>query len=274
MGRDGIDYNGTVHWDRRNLTRIPVKFRKVNGYFGVSQNQLTTLENAPVEVGASFICNNNRLTSLEHAPGHVGDDVHCNNNRLTSLEHAPGHVGGNFYCYDNHLPLDTKKPAGVKGEFVLGPQEPVGVHGAAEPAQNKLRDIDYVARMFENDFGPGLLDAPEPWRVHPISFGKSFAIDVTNKETQQRLLFEHISERDGMPHAKFQVWANRRGDSVTHFIDNEHWHGHAIKLRVIDVPNQHSNRKAYQTLVALAHIFLKLTPKLLEHELTSHGSVS
>ena len=308
MGKDGIDYDGSVSWSGRNLTRIPVRFRsvtgdfycnnnhlttlehapaRVGGYFSCYENHMTTLEHAPghvggcfycnnnhlttlagapAHVGGDFSCNNNRLTTLEHAPGHVGGGFYCSQNRLTSLEHAPGHVGGYFYCYHNHLPRGTKKPVGVKGRFYLGVQTPAPVHGAAEPTQSKLRDIDYVARMFEEDYGPGLLEAPEPWRVHPLRFGKTFAIDITNKETRQRLLFAHINDREDEPHARFQVWTNRNDNTATHYIDNERWRGHAVKLRVINIPNYHSSRKAYQTLVALAHAFLQLAPKLLSQE--------
>ena len=266
LGKDGIDYDGAVDWSNKNLTRIPVRFRKVTGYFSCSSSRLTTLAGAPGHVGGNFNCSYNRLTTLEHAPGHVGGGFSCYENHLTGLEHAPKHVVGYFSCYHNHLPLDTKKPVGVNGEFFLGPQTPAPVHGAAEPTQSRLRDIDYVARMFEEDYGPDLLEAPEPWRVHPLRFGKTFAIDITNKETRQRLLFAHINDREDEPHARFQVWTNRNDNTATHYIDNEHWSGHAVKLRVINIHNHHSNKTAYQTLAALARTFLKLTPKLLEQE--------
>ena len=133
MGRDGIDYGGSVNWSSKKLSRIPVRFRKVTGYFSCSQNRLTTLEHAPGHVGGDFSCYENHLTGLEHAPGHVGGDFYCYNNHLTTLEHAPGHVGGDFYCYHNHLPPGTKKPVGVKGRFYFGIQTPAPVHGAVEP---------------------------------------------------------------------------------------------------------------------------------------------
>jgi len=167
MGKDGIDYDGIVNWSNKNLTRIPVRFRKVTGYFSCSHNHLTTLagapghvgrdfycyhnhltnlEHAPGHVGVDFVCSHNHLTNLEHAPGHVGGDFYCSQNRLTTLAGAPDHVGGGFYCSDNNLPRGTKKPVGVKGEFVLGQQTPAPVHGAAEPT---LTLIQQLHRIYE-----------------------------------------------------------------------------------------------------------------------------
>lgn len=165
IGKDGIDYDGDVVWERENLSKIPVKFRNVTGSFYCSGNKLTSLENAPVRVDGGFYCRHNLLTSLEHAPAHVGGTFHCSDNRLTTLAHAPGHVGGDVYCRHNHLtsldhapkyiggsfyctynrlPSDTKKPDGVHGKFVLGRQRGLQVRGAAEPSQPPLRFRAYV----------------------------------------------------------------------------------------------------------------------------------
>jgi hypothetical protein len=135
MGRDGIDYAGSVCWELKNLTRIPIRFRKVTGTFSCALNKLTSLENAPVHVELNFSCSWNQLTSLKHAPAYVGLDFSCNQNRLASLEHAPTRVGGGFYCSDNNLPPDTKKPVGVHGKFVFGDQT-APVQGAVEPEQS------------------------------------------------------------------------------------------------------------------------------------------
>ena len=75
-----IDVDGDVYLYRKGLTKIPLKFRKVSGYFD---------------------CHDNRLTSLEGAPTSVGGDFNCNYNQITSLEGAPLSVGGNFYCKNN-----------------------------------------------------------------------------------------------------------------------------------------------------------------------------
>lgn len=133
MGKDGIDYDGGVDWEGKNLTRIPVKFRRVTGSFDCANNNLASLENAPVWVGGGFDCADNNLTTLTHAPEHVVGFFRCAGNLLTTLVHAPKHVGGVFYCGRNHLPESTEKPTGARGRFELGKQTPAPVHGAAEP---------------------------------------------------------------------------------------------------------------------------------------------
>ena len=79
-----------------------VRFGDVGGYFRCSENQLTSLDGAPQEVG-NFYCHNNQLTTLEGAPQKVGVDFICSNNQLTSLEGAPQKVGVGFNCSNNQL---------------------------------------------------------------------------------------------------------------------------------------------------------------------------
>ena len=140
LGKDGIDYDSTVNWKSKNLTRIPVRFRSVTGYFN---------------------CSHNRLTTLEHAPGRVGGDFYCYNNHLTTLAGAPGRVGRDFYCFNNHLPPGTKKPVGVRGRFVLGQQTPARVHGAAEPNNTPTMcvvDIWVLPSITGTEFSRNLLN--------------------------------------------------------------------------------------------------------------------
>ena len=73
---------------------IPFK----NGDINCSNQNLTSLEGAPEEVGGSFYCYDNELTSLEGAPRIVGGDFSCSDNKLTSLKGAPEKVGGRFWC--------------------------------------------------------------------------------------------------------------------------------------------------------------------------------
>src|SRR5574344_1666499 len=96
-----VDVKGDVNLNRKNLTKIPFKFRNVSGYFSCGDNQLTSLEGAPNTVGRWFNCTNNQLTSLEGAPSSVGSNFYCSDNQLTSLEGAPSSVGGDFDCTSN-----------------------------------------------------------------------------------------------------------------------------------------------------------------------------
>ena len=63
-----IDVDGDVDLDNKRLTKLPLRFGRVTGYFFCYSNQLTTLEGSPREVGGKFDCSYNQLTSLECVP--------------------------------------------------------------------------------------------------------------------------------------------------------------------------------------------------------------
>lgn len=67
---------------------IPFPFGKVSGSFSCNDCRLTSLENAPVEVGDIFFCSGNKLESLKGAPKKVGIRFECEGNpgRFTSKE--------------------------------------------------------------------------------------------------------------------------------------------------------------------------------------------
>lgn len=79
-----IDVYDSVYLDRRNLDRIPIKFNKVSGSFDCSNNNITSLENAPNECFRIF-CNENKLTSLEGCPK-VCSFIAVHYNPLETLE--------------------------------------------------------------------------------------------------------------------------------------------------------------------------------------------
>jgi len=130
---DGIvDVEGDVNLFEMDLTKIPIKFGVVTGFFDCSHNQLTNLQGAPEEVGGSFYCSYNQLTSLQGAPEKVGGDFIGPHNQLTSLRGCPEEVGGSFYCNDNpvefteediELAKQGKAPLGLPLSFVLMKQK-------------------------------------------------------------------------------------------------------------------------------------------------------
>ena len=63
-----IDVNDTVNLSDKGLTKLPLKFNKVNGGFYCDYNKLATLEGSPKEVNGDFYCYKNKLTSFEFAP--------------------------------------------------------------------------------------------------------------------------------------------------------------------------------------------------------------
>ena len=120
-----VDVDGNVNLDIQILsfrglpvlTKLPLKFGHVSGYFYCHCNQLTSLEGAPQSVGRDFNCGSNQLTSLEGGPQLVGGDFRCHNNKLTSLEGGPKSVVGNFYSRGNQLRSLEGGPQFVGGGF-------------------------------------------------------------------------------------------------------------------------------------------------------------
>ncbi len=104
------------------LTRLP-RFKSINISFVCKNNQLTSLEGAPREVGGDFNCSNNNLTSLEGSPREVGEDFSCSNNNLTSLEGSPREVGEDFSCKNNpgnFTEEDVRAVSNVSGTIYAG----------------------------------------------------------------------------------------------------------------------------------------------------------
>ena len=81
-----IDVEDSVYLFNMNLDKLPLKFNKVGGYFGCSNNNLTSLEGCPKEVGDTFYCSSNKLTSLQYSPEIVNGRFYCGDNPLESLE--------------------------------------------------------------------------------------------------------------------------------------------------------------------------------------------
>ena len=113
-----VDVDGCFDCYEQGLSDFKgVRFGVVEGRFSCDDNQLTSLEGAPREVGGSFSCGYNRLTSLEGAPRKVRGDFYCGSNLLTSLEGAPREVGRRFDCYNNRLTSLVGAPRKVGRDF-------------------------------------------------------------------------------------------------------------------------------------------------------------
>ena len=59
-----VDVDSNVNINNRNLTKIPIKFNKVSGYFFCHNNKLTSLVGCPTNVNGDFYCHNNKLTNI------------------------------------------------------------------------------------------------------------------------------------------------------------------------------------------------------------------
>lgn len=111
-----FDVNGGISLIGMGLKKIPFKFNKVSGFFDCSDNELTSLENCPIEVGGDFYCRQNKLKDLIGSPKKVGGNFHCENTGLTSLEGSPERVYS-FYCDDNKLTSLEGCPIIIDDEF-------------------------------------------------------------------------------------------------------------------------------------------------------------
>jgi hypothetical protein len=136
-----IDVNGGVDLNNMRISKLPIKFRNVSGYFYCSHNQLTSLEGAPKYVGGSFYCADNQLTTLEGAPQIVGDDFYCYQNQLTSLEGAPQKVDGYFDCSVNQLTSLEGAPKSVGGRFRC--------------SKNQLKSLEWAPQIVGGNFLSG-----------------------------------------------------------------------------------------------------------------------
>ena len=96
-----------VYISNKQLAKIPVKFKKIEGDFNCNDNNLTSLINAPQIVEGYFDCCYNYLTNLEGAPQIVKGCFDCADNYLISLEGSPQEVKGNFYCFHNNFYVET-----------------------------------------------------------------------------------------------------------------------------------------------------------------------
>jgi len=112
-----VSVQGSVNLNGKlNGQKLPVKFKQVDGYFDISNNNITTLEGCPKTVSRDFNCSRNKLTSLFDCPAEVGE-FDCSHNLLKTLSYAPKEVKGSFDCSYNELTSITGSPRTIKGHF-------------------------------------------------------------------------------------------------------------------------------------------------------------
>ena len=130
INKDGsIDVDGSINLQKHEFSKLPLKFRNVNGDFYCSDNKLITLEGCPKKVGGSFGCCNNKLITLEGCPETVGDSFNCYNNKLTSLKGCPEIVNGHFRCFNNQLTSLNGCPKNVGGNFACYDNQIISLEG-------------------------------------------------------------------------------------------------------------------------------------------------
>ena len=104
INSDGsIDVDDNVKLCNKKLTKLPLKFNKVNGYFDCSSNNLTTLEGSPKEINGDFWCRINYLTSFEFVPKIIRGSFNCSYNNVKTFEYFPNFVKNIFDCGYNPI---------------------------------------------------------------------------------------------------------------------------------------------------------------------------
>ena len=128
-----VDVKGNFDCSKQKRKSLSgVRFGKVSGDFYCENNNLTSLEGAPQEVGGNLWCYGNNLTSLAGAPQKVGSEFDCSGNNLTSLVGAPQEVGGAFWCKNNKLTSLEGAPQKVGGDFDCKNNKLTSLEGAPQ----------------------------------------------------------------------------------------------------------------------------------------------
>ena len=97
-----IDVNSSISLYNKGLTKLPLKFNKLNGHFSCSYNELTSLEGSPVELDGHFYCHGNKLESFEYAPKIIRGEFGCECNNIKTFEYFPSFVKW-FECDNNPI---------------------------------------------------------------------------------------------------------------------------------------------------------------------------
>jgi len=100
---NSIDVDDDVNLTIKKLTKLPLNFNKVTGYFACGSNNLISLNGCPKYIGKSFSCVYNNLNSFEGCPEYVGNDFYISNNNITNLDGFSKYIGGNLHCRNNPI---------------------------------------------------------------------------------------------------------------------------------------------------------------------------
>jgi len=148
-----IDVHEDVDISERKLTKLPIKFNKIDGYFECSDNKLKSLKGCPKIVKGYFKCNYNKLKSLKGGPEIVEGDFSCYYNELISLEGAPKIIEGDFICFNNKLKSLKNAPEIIKGDFQCFHNELTSLEGIPKTIGGNLECYHNSVKFIEKDIG-------------------------------------------------------------------------------------------------------------------------
>ena len=125
-----VDVFGDVRLTGQNLTEFPVKFRKVDGNFDISNNRFDSLVGSPIEVTGDFVCSDNpTLKHLKGAPKKVKGSFKCSFTGLNDLIGGPVTVEGDYDCSRCGLDSLVGSPMEVGGTFRAAGNELTSLNG-------------------------------------------------------------------------------------------------------------------------------------------------
>lgn len=199
------DVQESVRINRSDLNDkgdIPFKFGKVSG---------------------SFICNDCGLTSLYNAPDEVGDVFCCSGNKLESLRGCPGKVGISFECEANAAEFtedDIKQYCKVGRKVKVCDIKPVRIFTAGNADYPTVTKVDKF--RFTTFDGIGLCLS-----FHVRSFymkGKSALMEISFWTKYKRTnLYKDLDGLDSLPKEESDRFKEFAGDKIDSLLNSVHF---------------------------------------------------
>ena len=237
-----ISVNGDVSFYKQGLSHLPLRFKKVSGFFDMAYNPIKTLKGCPIEIGGDFSCSYTKIKSFDHAPKKVGgilckgNDIKSTNNipyverniiisenKLESLDGIQEIINGNFYC--GHNELKSLEPViEVKGHLMADRNKLSDFYSIPKVPINKKiwlnnNKFEFIYSAFDMEENPSLI---EDFNELDIIQGNKIILDrlkefiIMNKEQLKANVFSDF----GLSKSEYNDKINRLLDVDSDFIKN------------------------------------------------------
>lgn len=168
INNDGtVDVDGDVIISRKGLDKFPLRFRNIMGNFEFDNNNLTSLDGAPLYVSGDFYCIHNKLESLKGAPEIVGNGFYCGDNLLTTLEGSPKIVGGLFNCHNNKLTTLEGITKSIGGSLSCGYNELISLNGCPSSITKLYCNHNPIYKWWSQINDVKYLEIFQDMNIHP-----------------------------------------------------------------------------------------------------------
>lgn len=177
-----VDYYDNIDLSNMKLHKIPIKFNRVMGYFNISSNPLTSLENCPKYVSLDFLCSNTNIKSLIGMPKQIGGSLICGAGPLESLEGCPSLIPLHFYCTHSNLKSLDHGPKYVSGRYICVNNKLESLEGAPKFCNSDFQCSNNKLTSFEHC--PTIISG-----VFDCSYNNIESIDYCPKKVGQSFIF-------------------------------------------------------------------------------------